>query len=780
VDELRARSNASGEGEKPDPELVLTHLDRLPTLSPIAVRLLQITTDGRSSAADVVRLLQADQSLTAKILSVAGSAWAGVSVPVTTLDKAVPLLGFGPIRSIVLAVSVFECLAGAGPGNGAYAFDRYEFWKHALAVACAARRLAEARRDLHVDPAEAFVAGLLHDLGKVALSTVFPKAYDRAAAHANHSRRDIADFERSVLGTDHTVAGRRLAERWHLPRELRDAIWLHHLGAETLPASVAKPMLVGVVQLADTLAREQRIGYSGNHMFYEHSPHVAERFNFTAQQIDHVVANLVGDVVAHAQILGLGEQAPEAVYLQAITRANTELGRLNTELSASSRKLAAGARYFRAISHFDQLLDATSDPPAVVAAMAAAAVVALQRPRVGAFGLREHHAAVDLCWVHDETGRGGRLAQRVPSDMQEWLSSPGDLASVAVTAAPPSLCRLLEPAFDDLGRATAWLVPVVHDQQLVGGVVFCSEADERGRLAPEADDLRSFVASLALALGRANAQVDARRLADDLAQTNRQLQQAQVELLRSRTLSMIAEMAAGAAHELNGPLTVISGRAQMLTQSLQAPDVQRALELIRGKAHECSAIVSALMDFARPRPPTLAPVSIPELLEEVRAEWSQHAELGDTALELEVRMTAPGAAPRRAADPLTIRGDRDQLRTVLNELISNAVDAVSTTGGSIAIRCQPSVTEGLVEISLRDTGCGMTPAVLQRAFDPFFSHRNAGRGRGLGLARAYRIIEGHGGRVWLESVAGEGTTAHVVLPRVPPAPADHGWQPPSS
>jgi signal transduction histidine kinase len=154
--------------------------------------------------------------------------------------------------------------------------------------------------------------------------------------------------------------------------------------------------------------------------------------------------------------------------------------------------------------------------------------------------------------------------------------------------------------------------------------------------------------------------------------------------------------------------------------------------------------------------------------------------LGDAALELEVRLTAPGAAPRRAADPLTIRGDRDQLRTVLAELISNAVDAVSTTGGSIAIRCQPSVTEGLVEISLRDTGCGMTPAVLQRAFDPFFSHRNAGRGRGLGLARAYRIIEGHGGRVWLESVAGEGTTAHVVLPRVPPAPTDHGWQSPDS
>ena len=761
----REPSDATAPAGRPDPELVLTHLDGLPTLSAIAVRLLKVTTDGESSASDVIKLLRGDQSLTAKILSVASSAWAGVPGSATTLEKAIPLLGFRTVRSIVLAVSVFECFPIGEPAAADDAFNRKEFWKHALAVACAARGLASVRRDMGVDPEEAFVGGLLHDLGKVALSAIFPKAYSRIAAQANDSRGDIADFERAVLGTDHTVAGRRLAENWRLPPELRDEIWLHHLGTDVLPESVAKPHLIGIAQLADTIAREQRIGYSGNHMFYEHSPRLAERLGFAAADIDTVVESLVTDVVAQARALGVDDEATDLVYLRAMTRANAELGRLNAELSSSSRQLAAGARYFLAISKFDQILGAWSDPPAVVAAMARSAAIALQRTKVVAFGLRDYWAAIDISWVHDDPGRNGDVSQRVPADLADWLAEPGATTDAVLTQAPAAICGILPPALDDLGRGTAWLVPVVHDGRLAGGVVFRSENDERTRLATETEDLRSFVASLGLALGRANAQAAARRLADDLAETNRRLQQAQVELLRSRTLSMIAEMAAGAGHELNGPLTVISGRAQMLASALRDPETERSLELIRGKAHECSQIVSELMDFARPRPPTLATVELEELVAEVRGDWLATARVPQSGLQLDVQRGAAGRAATDAGGPLEVMGDRAQLKTVFQELIDNSADAVSGNSGMIHITCRPAVTDGYIEVIVRDTGCGMVPAVLQRAFDPFYSHRNAGRGRGLGLARAYRIIEGHGGRIWLESAPDEGTMAHVLLPR---------------
>ncbi len=745
------------------PELVLSHLDSLPTLPAVALKLLQVTAEEDSAAMDVIRLLRADQSLTAKILSVASSAATGVRGPVTTLEKAVPLLGFLTIRSIVLATGVFDCFAKSAAETPTGAFDRLEFWKHALAVACGARRLAQVRRDLGVEPEDAFVAGLLHDLGKVALDAVFPKAYDRIAAQANHTRGDIADHERSILGADHTVAGRRLAERWRLPRDLREAIWLHHLAADALPSSVSRPRLIGLVQLADTVAREQRIGYSGNHAFYEMSPRLGERLGFTAPQLDAVVQSLGTDVAEQATLLGLDGETAQAVYVKAMTRANAELGRLNADLLASNRQLAAGARYFQAITRFEERLTDWADPSAVVVALADAAAAALVQPQLVAFGLRDNAAVVDVCRTGALPGEGGPRTQPVPSELAAWLDGVrGRLDSVVLEApsAVRSLVRAVLPADE---RGVPWLVPIVHDGAVAGGIVYQREGDERARLAEEAQELRSFLASLGLALGRANAQAAAQRLSEDLAETNRRLQQMQVELLRSRTLSMIAEMAAGAGHELNGPLTVISGRAQMLAAGAADPEARRALETISAKAHECSGIVSELMNFARPRSPRLSEVDLVDLLAEVRDDWLRAGRLPPTRL----RLSGPPAdrTTPSAPDFSRVRVDREQMKTVFEELLRNAADAVAANDGTVVLRCQPSLHPDTVEVLVEDNGCGMGPAVLQRAFDPFYSHRHAGRGRGLGLPRAYRIVESHGGRIWLESRPDEGTTAHVLVPR---------------
>jgi len=745
------------------PELVLAHLDSLPTLPAVALKLLQVTADEEAGAADVIRLLRADQSLTAKVLSVAGSAASGVRGPVTTLEKAVPLVGFTTVRSIALATGVFECFAPAQGERPPGAFDRLEFWKHALAVACAAKLLARAGPELSVDPEDAFVAGLLHDLGKVALDAVFPKAYDRIAAQANHARDDIADHERAILGADHTVAGRRLAERWRLPRDLRDVIWLHHLAADALPTTVARPKLIGVVQLADTLAREQRIGYSGNHMFYEQSPRLAERLGFTSEHLSSVVERLATDVAEQATLLGLDSATPAAVYVKAMTQANAELGRLNAELLATNRRLAAGARYFQAITSFERRLTDWADPAAVVAAFAEAAAAALQRPRLVAFGLRDNAAVVDVCQVVPELQERCQRTEDVPADLANWVESVrGGTDSVIIPAPGPVrllLAALLEPA----GRGAAWLLPIFHDGCVIGGVVFLSDVDERARLAEESEELRSFLTSVGLALGRANAQAAAQRLSEDLAETNRRLQRMQAELLRSRTLSMIAEMAAGAGHELNGPLTVISGRAQMLAATIDDPEAQRALETISKKAHECSGIVSELMDFARPRPPQLAEVDLQELLAECRDDCVRQGLVPANRLRLEVPTGKPGATSPTVSGP-RVMADREQLKTVLLELIRNSADAVVGNNGTIVLRCQVSLPDGVIEVRVEDTGCGMPPHVLQRAFDPFYSHRQAGRGRGLGLPRAYRIVESHGGRIWLESRPDEGTIAHVLLP----------------
>src|SRR5688572_23085202 len=174
-------------------ELILQQLEELPTLPAVAVKVLELTGSDDSSAKDVVAVIQNDPPLTARILQLVHRADVGVRGEVTSVARAVMLLGFEAVRSAVLAVSVFDTFTKAkdSPHSG---FDRDEFWKHSVAVACCAALLAQncgagsqpASADQHgskthatekVDASEAFVCGLLHDVGKIALDAVLPKSF---------------------------------------------------------------------------------------------------------------------------------------------------------------------------------------------------------------------------------------------------------------------------------------------------------------------------------------------------------------------------------------------------------------------------------------------------------------------------------------------------------------------------------------------------------------------------------------------------------------------------
>src|SRR5690606_3863226 len=112
--------------------------------------------------------------------------------------------------------------------------DRIAFWQHPLAVPCSAELIRRDHRSMKIDPSHAFTAGLMHDLGKLVLDIVLPRAYPRVVQLAEHRQGDIAQYEHEVLGLDHHTAGKRLAERWDLPDELHDVIWLHGQPVEAL------------------------------------------------------------------------------------------------------------------------------------------------------------------------------------------------------------------------------------------------------------------------------------------------------------------------------------------------------------------------------------------------------------------------------------------------------------------------------------------------------------------------------------------------------------------
>src|SRR5690348_9057842 len=270
-------------------DLILQQLEELPTLPAVALRIRESTGSDDASISQVVKLVQSDPSLTARILQLVHRADSGVRGEVNSVERAVVLLGFEALRSAVLAVSVFETFQAEQPKQTH--FSREEFWKHCVAVACCAELLAGQISD--IDPGEAFVCGLLHDLGKVALDAVLPKSFNRVVEAADLLRGNIADVERQVIGLDHMVVGKRLAERWALPSTIRDCAWLHGQAPQALPATVAQPRLVNLVTLADTLVRENHLGYSGNYTFSVPRQILLDAVGLSAQQVNSVMKRLV-------------------------------------------------------------------------------------------------------------------------------------------------------------------------------------------------------------------------------------------------------------------------------------------------------------------------------------------------------------------------------------------------------------------------------------------------------------------------------------------------------
>jgi two-component system, NtrC family, sensor kinase len=239
--------------------------------------------------------------------------------------------------------------------------------------------------------------------------------------------------------------------------------------------------------------------------------------------------------------------------------------------------------------------------------------------------------------------------------------------------------------------------------------------------------------------------------------------------LREGKLEALAEFAAGAGHEINNPLAVISGQAQYLLghadawfQADAAAEVRKSLQAVVAQTRRIHGILRDLMLFARPAPPCLGPVDLPTLLGEVASS------LADLAAQRRVRVEV-AARPER----LAVHADAEQVRLALGSLLRNAIEAAPADGWARLVLDAPA-DGARVEVAVEDSGPGPEPGRREALFDPFYSGRAAGRGRGLGLPIAWRLARQQGGDVRLEPPCPQGPTRFVLtLPRAetPAAPS---------
>ncbi|MCL4693076.1 MAG: HDOD domain-containing protein [Candidatus Hydrogenedentes bacterium] len=229
---------------------IIERVGDLPAIPEVVAEVLRATDDPLVDMADVTEIIERDPAMTAKILRISNSPYYGMKQYVGTLKLALVILGVREVRNIVLGVSVFDTLKD-GKHNKLIPDS---FWNHSFLVGGLSKQLATTMRlGMH---GEAFICGLLHDMGKLVLLRQMSTPYAKLLESARERPETLCEAEVSQYGFTHADAAAALAERWNFPKTLADAIHLHHPARDTALSTAKDPKLAAIVRLANVAVHE--------------------------------------------------------------------------------------------------------------------------------------------------------------------------------------------------------------------------------------------------------------------------------------------------------------------------------------------------------------------------------------------------------------------------------------------------------------------------------------------------------------------------------------------
>lgn len=268
-------------------EIKVARSENLPILPQVVSTVLKMADDPNASTRDLERTIERDPAISGKLLRVANSPHYNAGSRITNIGRAVQLLGFSAVRSLLVGVAYQQMIGGRLQSK---LFDRLAFWRHSIAAANAAKVLAMLRLPEQVD--DAFVAGLMHDVGMLVLDRFSPEEFDRAIEDSQSEGLPIHVAEQELFGFDHTVVGAILADRWGIAGIVRDCIAYHH--APLPPDSVGLgPTLVCA---ADVLAH--RCGYTNASpgVDYELPAPVVAALSLPPEQFEAIAGAVINEV----------------------------------------------------------------------------------------------------------------------------------------------------------------------------------------------------------------------------------------------------------------------------------------------------------------------------------------------------------------------------------------------------------------------------------------------------------------------------------------------------
>lgn len=248
-------------------------VDGMPAFPKSVQRVLELTRDVNSTPKDLVEVIDKDPVLTVKVLKVVNSPYYSLPKQITSVGHSVVFLGFNTIKNLALSIAAIGML----PKTNDAGFDGQQYLLHSLATAAIAKQLAMKLDD--ADPMDCFIAGLLHDFGKVVLAQFMPKEFRMALDMSQQQGTSLHLALREIMEVDHAVVGAMLVEKWRFAPKLVETI-RHQYGPE-----LADSDMIASVFGANQISKHLKFGFAGNQLVEAFPAHIAKRLGGTMEEV---------------------------------------------------------------------------------------------------------------------------------------------------------------------------------------------------------------------------------------------------------------------------------------------------------------------------------------------------------------------------------------------------------------------------------------------------------------------------------------------------------------
>ena len=706
----------------------LSTFNNLPTLPHILLKLLDACNRENVDFDAVADLVEKDPSLSAKLLKLVNSAYFGLPQKILGIGQAVVYVGTSTIKNMTICACVYEAFPNSN-ANGI--FNLKNFWWHSLKCAFLAKAMAF---EMNLDqPDEAFVSGLLHDIGKLVLWTNYRAAYEEILQRCSGHSQCVIEEERA-LGTTHCQVGEWLLKHWCFQGGIADSVCYHHASPERI--AQAFPM-TQVVWLANRLCQNDdeavREGFTLARKVldfsYDSSSSLIEKACQEAKEVAEALDIEVSVDGSTSPEVDEKDEKKQKALTKEVKNESLLVGTLEGFLAATDRNeilsvISDGIKILIGVDRFlFFFFDSNKD------------CIYGYFPDANGNFKKDRQLAISM-------RQGKSLLVRAISEKIPLNSFDAD--------AEHPLAILDEQIIGLLGGQGLFCIPFIAQGDVIGVVVLGIQEKNLPELAKSTKLLNIFIhkASLALSI--------------------EQLKRRQLKTIQEKRNDAATDLARKVVHEVNNPLSIIKNYLKILEFKLNQQKIaQDEIKIINEEISRVSDLLGKLTNFSKRPTPGQGAADINKLIRDlVSITKDSLSKQSMISIQTELEKDLPKVVAEEA-----------ELKQVFINLIKNAAEAM-VSGGTIHIRTQysgPSIdglkvrrkTEsvGHVEVIFEDDGPGIPENLKEKLFDPYVSSKK-GNHSGLGLSIAYSIIRSFKGHMRCESTLGKGTRFKIELPAV--------------